>query len=255
MLEHARNLKGFSLKATDGDIGSVKDFLFDDRFWAIRYLVADTGNWLTGKTVLLSPYALHAVDQEARAIVTILTRTQIEDSPPLTHDTPVSRQYEEKYHGYYGWPAYFDGPSMWGNNPYFTRDPKAWAAPTVNAKSWNPHLRSMRAVDGYHIQARDGETGHVEDFIIDTETWAVRYLVVATQNWWPGKRILLSPHWISRVRWEDSKVFVRESRERIKAAPEFTEGMLLTREYEAGLYRHYDTAGYWVDDTAITTKG
>jgi hypothetical protein len=255
MLEHARNLKGFGLKATDGEIGSVKDFLFDDRFWAIRYLVADTGNWLTGTTVLLSPYALHAVDKEARAIVTILSRHQIEGSPSLEHDLPVSRQFEQKYNGYYGWPAYYDGPYMWGNNPYFNSDRKDWASPAVNATSWNPHLRSMQEVDGYHLQARDGEIGHVEDFIIDTDTWAVRYLVVDTQNWWPGKRILLSPHWIERVRWEDSKVFVRESRERIKAAPEFTEGMLLTREYEAGLHRHYDTAGYWADETAITTKG
>jgi sporulation protein YlmC with PRC-barrel domain len=115
-------------------------------------------------------------------------------------------------------------------------------------KAWDPHLRSTHDVSGYHIQAADGEIGHVEDFIIDDETWAIRYLVVDTRNWWPGNKVLISPKWIERVSWNESKVFVNLTREKIKHSPEYTEESLPTRDYETKLHRHYDRQGYWVDD-------
>ena len=109
-------------------------------------------------------------------------------------------------------------------------------------------MRSTHQVTDYHIQASDGEIGHVEDFIIDDETWAIRYLIVDTRNWWPGKKVLLSPQWIESVSWEEGKVYVDLLRETIRQSPEYTEGSLLTREYETGLHRHYNSHGYWIDE-------
>ena len=139
---------------------------------------------------------------------------------------------------------------MWGYYPYIVRDREKWRESAQGEKTWDPHLRSTHAVSGYHIQAMDGEIGHVEDFIIDDETWAIRYLIIDTQNWWPGKKVLVSPQWIERVSWGESKVFVNLSRETIKQSPEYTEESLLTRDYESGLHQHYNRKGYWVDERA-----
>jgi uncharacterized protein YrrD len=248
MLIKAKTLKGYKLESRDGEIGKVKEFYFDDRHWAIRYLVADTGDWLTGRQVLISPYALRAVIKEEQRLAVDLTKKQIENSPSLDSDKPVSRQFEDAYYGYYEWPGYWNGPYMWGSYPYIVRDREKWNEPTKAEKAWDPHLRSTHDVSGRHIQAADGEIGHVVDFIIDDETWAIRYLIIDTQNWWPGKKVLVSPQWIERVSWSESKVFVNLSRETIKKSPEYTDDSLLTRDYEMGLHRHYDRPGYWVDE-------
>ncbi len=248
MLNKANTLKGYTLSSLDGEIGKVKEFYFDDQHWTIRYLVADTGNWLTGRQVLISPYALAAVKRAEQQIAIALSKKQIEDSPSLNSDKPVSRQFEEAYYGYFGWPMYWGGPLMWGNYPYIVRGREQIKESAREKKAWDPHLRSTHDVCGHHIQAADGEIGHVEDFIIDDETWAIRYLVVDTRNWWPGKRVLVSPQWIERVSWSESKVFVNLSLETIKQSPEYMEESQLTRDYEAGLHRHYSLQGYWVDE-------
>lgn len=250
MLIKAKTLKGYKLDSLDGEIGKVKEFYFDDQHWAIRYLVADTGTWLTGRQVLISPYALLAVNKEEQRIAIDLTKKQIEDSPSLNSDKPVSRQFEEAYYGHYGWPMYWRGLYVWGSSPYIVRDREKWEKSTQDEKGWDPHLRSTHDVSGHHIQATDGEIGHVEDFIIDDETWAIRYLIIDTQNWWPGKKVLVSPKWIEHVSRSESKVFVNLSRETIKQSPEYTEESLLTRDYETGLHRHYNRQGYWVDEPA-----
>jgi hypothetical protein len=236
------------LDSLDGEIGGVKEFYFDDRHWTIRYLVADTGTWLPARQVLISPYALVAINADKRQIEVDLTKKQIEDSPSLDTDKPVSRQFEENYYGYYGWPVYWAGPFSWGYERQVVRDREKWGAASKGQKAWNSHLRSTQAVSGYHIQAADGEIGHVEDFIIDDETWTIRYLRINTLNWWPGKKVLISPLWIQRVSWAESKVFVNLSREAIKKSPEYTEDFLLTRDYETALHQHYSRRGYWLDE-------
>ncbi|MBA3028630.1 MAG: PRC-barrel domain containing protein [Desulfobacteraceae bacterium] len=251
MLSKAKTIQGYKLASLDGEIGKVKEFYFDDQYWAIRYLVADTGNWLTGRQVLISPYAVVSVNKEDQLLAVDLTKKQIEDSPSLNSDKPVSRQFEEAYYGYYGWPGYWGGSSMWGVYPYIVRDREKWIESNrAEQASWDPHLRSTHDVSGHHIQAADGEIGHVEDFIFDDETWAIRYLIVDTRNWWPGKKVLISPQWIERVSWSESKVFINLSRETIKQSPEYTEESLLTRDYETGLHGHYHLQGYWVDESA-----
>ncbi|HUD49207.1 MAG TPA: PRC-barrel domain-containing protein [Candidatus Baltobacteraceae bacterium] len=250
MLYTTKTVKGYDLDSLDGDIGQVKEFYFDDRYWTIRYLVADTGNWLTGRQVLISPYALGNVDKEGQLIAVDLTRKQIKDSPSLDSDKPVSRQFEEAYYGYHGWPTYWGGVNMWGSYPYVVREPEKWRESNQGGKAWNANLRSTSAVSGHHIQALDGEVGHVADFVFDDEAWAIRYLVVDTHNWWPGKKVLVSPQWIENVSWDERKVFVNLSREAIKGSPEYAEESLLTREYETRLHRHYNRREYWIDELA-----
>jgi len=245
MLYKAKTLKGYTLDGLDGEIGKVKEFYFDDQHWTVRYLVADTGNWLTGRQVLISPYAMNTANKKKLKIAIDLTKKQIEGSPSLNVDRPVSRQFEETYYEYYGWPLYWNGPCMWGTYPDIVRDREKRREAIMHEKAWDPHLRSTHDVSGHHIQASDGEIGHVDDFIIDDETWAIRYLIIDTKNWWPGKKVLVSPQWIERVSWSESKVFVNLLRETIKQSPEYTEESLLTRDYETGLHRHYNRQGYW----------
>ena len=247
MLYRAKTLAGYKLKAKDGEVGKAKEFYFDDNYWAIRYLVANTGNWLTGRQVLLSPYLLVAIDDDDENIVVSLNEKQIEDSPSLESDKPVSRQFERAYLDYYTLPEYWGGRYMWGAWPYLMREEQTLEVNKKEDESWDPHLRSTKDVSGHHIQAQDGEIGHVEDFIIDDETWAIRYLVIDTKNWWGGKKVLISPQWIDRISWDDSKVFVNLSKERIKQSPEYSDDLLITRAYEDQLHKHYDQRGYWVE--------
>ena len=247
MLIKAKMIQGYGLESLNGEIGKAKEFYFDDLHWAIRYLVADTGTWLSGRQVLISPYSLVAVNVKEKHIEINLTKKQIEDSPSLNSDKPVSRQFEESYYGYYGMPMYWGGPYMWGTYPYIERDRDKWREYTPGKKTWDPHLRSTNDVRGHNIQAADGEIGHVEDFIIDDETWAIRYLIIDTRNWWPGKKVIISTKWIEKVSWIESKVFVDVSRETIRQSPEYTEESLLTREYETMLHRHYNRQKYWGD--------
>jgi uncharacterized protein YrrD len=245
MLYNVKILQGFKLHCLDGEIGKVEEFYFDDKHWAIRYLVANTGNWLTGRQVLISPYALKVVDKEEHTISVKLTKKKIKESPSLESDKPVSRQFEMSYYGYFGWPEYWGGDYIWGNYPYIFHDPEEWKKNAREKKAWDHNLRSTREVSGYHIQATDGEIGHVADFIIDDETWVIHYLIIDTHNWLPGKKVLISPKWINRFSWEESKAFINLPRETIKKAPEYIDGELLSRDYEAELYSHHKRKGYW----------
>jgi sporulation protein YlmC with PRC-barrel domain len=245
MLNNASTINGYKLHCIDGVIGEVKDLYFDDRHWTIRYLVVDTGNWLTGRKVLISPYALGDLNKEEKQIAVSLTKKQIEESPSLTSDKPVSKQFEASYYLYYGWPMYWDGPHPWGFSPDIMREQEKKRKSTHGEKAWDPYLRSTQDVKGHTIQASDGEIGTVDDFIVDDHTWAIRYLIVDTGIWLPGKKVLVSPQWIERVSWEELTVFVNLSRETIKQSPEYTETAPLSRDYETGLYRHYDRQGYW----------
>jgi uncharacterized protein YrrD len=255
MLIKIKTLVGYKLDGLDGEIGKVKEFYFDDRHWTIRYLVANTGNWLTGRQVLISPYALVVVNKEEQNITIDLTKEQIEKSPPLDSDKPVSLQFEQSYYGFYEYPTYWGGPYNWGAYPYFIHDREArereqGRESIKHQKAWDHHLRSTHAVKGYYIHATNGEIGHVEDFVIDDETWAIRYLIINTSNWWAGKKVLVSPHWIRNVSWDEKTVFINVSCETVKQSPEYKEESLLTREYEIGLHGHYNRKGYWVDEEA-----
>jgi uncharacterized protein YrrD len=249
MLDKIKTLNHYKLDSLDGEIGKAQDFYFDDRHWTIRYLVVKTEGWLTGKPVLISPYALVGILKMDKKINIHLTKKQIEDSPSWNSDKPVSRQFEENYYTYYKLPMYWTGPYMWGYSPSLIQVPEEkWKEATHSKKVWDSHLRSTNEVLGYSIQAINGEIGHIEDFIIDDETWAIRYLLINTAGWWPGKKVLVSPQWIDHVSWNESKIFVKLPQEAIKQSPEYSETFLISRDYEAKLHQHYNHQGYWVDE-------
>ena len=97
----------------------------------------------------------------------------------------------------------------------------------------------------YHIEATDGDIGHVQNLLVDEETWAIRYMVVDTNNWWLGHEVLVAPQWIRGVRWADKMVSVALSQQAVKGAPLYDAAVPLSRAWEGDLYRHHGRAGYW----------
>ena len=253
MLKNASDLTGFEIRAKDGPLGTVDQLYFDDETWAIRYLTVETGGWLGGRQVLISPYSILETDFEGKRVDVALTKKQVENSPGIDTHLPVSRQHEAEFLGYYGYPYYWGGPYLWGPAFY----PVGLEAPAVSMEavadrvrreSADSHLRSTKAVTGYYIEAADGEIGHVNGFVVDDEAWVIRYLEVATRNWWPGNKVLVSPAWVERVSWMDSKVYVGLTRDAIKTAPEYAETTPITREYENRLHLHYGRPPYWLHE-------
>jgi hypothetical protein len=256
MLQNAKDLQGLTIRAKDGELGSVEQFYFDDDTWAIRYLVVNTGGWLGGRPVLISPISvIGQPDWQSKRLDVSLTKKQVENSPDIDTRQPVSRQHEIEYLGYYGYPFYWGGSDLWGPASYPAGLAVLAAAPgetitkaRAGKKMTDSHLRSSQEVTGYLIGASDGEIGHLDGFVVDDEAWAIRYIEVATQNWWPGKKVLVSPRWIVRVSWADSKVYVGLSREAIKDAPGYVESAPITRGYENQLYAHYGRPPYWLTE-------
>ena len=269
MLRTLEDFKQCAIAASDGDIGHVKDLYFDDHAWVIRYLIVDTGTWLSGREVLISPISIKKPDWAAHRIPAAITRDQVENSPSIDSDKPVSRQHELQYLGYYGYSNYWGGPGMWGEGmfplamyPGYIDPPggraerEAWLeeyqqAERARHRADDPNLRSCEAVSGYHLEANDGEVGHVEGFLVDDETWAIRYIVVNTSNWWLGHKVLIAPTWIKDVRWSDRTVSVDLSRTVVQASPVYDPEAMLDRQRETGLYAHYRRAPYWKAGAAI----
>lgn len=207
MLHSIQQRYGEKLRATDGEIGSVRDFYFDDKNWTVRYLVADTGRWLTGRLVLISPHALGHLYPHGKVLLVNLTREQIEKSPSIDEHKPVSRQHEEEYHRHYGYPYYADAMPLWGlaGYPVVVPPPRPTVAQQQGVDS---HLRSARVVKGYNLEASDGALGEIVDFLIDGRTWVLREIVVESGHWYSGKEIRIPTGKISRISYTESTVYV-----------------------------------------------
>jgi len=250
MLQTITHLKGFSIRATDGELGTAVQLYFDDQSWTVRYLTVDTGGWLGGRRVLLSFYSIIGVHWAERRVDVSLTREQVKNSPDIDTHKPVSRQHEAEYLGAFGYPNY------WAFYPgEYIPLAVAPAVPVKAAESKDSHLRSTSGVSGYDIQAIDGEIGHVIGFVVDDVTWAIRYIEIGTRNWWPGKKVLLAPAWIQRISWMSSKFYVSLSREAIQTAPAYVDGTPVTREYEQMLFQHYERVPYWASVSAGVEVG
>jgi hypothetical protein len=251
------DLKGYTIGATDGEIGQVSDFFFDDLRWAIRYLVVETGTWLLSRKVLISPFSLLPADWEHNRLPVRISREAVKNSPDIDTNQPVSRQHESQYADYYGYPYYWGGDGLWGEGLYDpvlvppfdpATDPQArqlLQAERMRHQTDDPHLRSCQAVIGYHIEASDGDIGHVKGMLVDEDNWAIRYLVVDTSNWWLGHQVLIPPYWVSDIRWSDSCVSVNLTRKSIQDSPRFDSSTQLSREQEMALYQHYERPNYW----------
>ena len=228
-----QSMIGYRIQATDGDLGKVNDFFFDDETWTIRYMVAETGSWLLERKVLVSLFALGKPQWESKAFLVNLTTAQIRNSPDIDTKRPVNRQHEIQLHEYYQWPYYWPGVSggTFGITPQPLFDTPLLQEPSVSDRHDNPHLRSIRQVVDYHIHATDGEIGHVEDFIVDDKNWALHHLVVDIGNWLPGRKVLISPKKIKSVNWADSSVYLNISRESVKNSPEFEPSRVIHRDF------------------------
>lgn len=255
MLRSLRDLERYSVSATDGDIGHVRDFLIDDEQWTVSNLVVDTGDWLSRRKVLISPISFRATDWATCRFHLALTMEKIRHSPSVDLDQPVSRQHELDHYGYYGYPYYWGYPGGWGlGAPAQFMAAGGWnerPAESSDEPNGDKHLRSINHLRGYHIQGKDDAIGHVEDFIVDEKTWAIRYLVIDTSNWWLGKKVIVAPHWASRVSWEERTVYLDLTQSEIKNSPEWDAASAVNREYETRLYDYYGRPAYWgVQDDA-----
>jgi hypothetical protein len=249
MLRGANHTTGFRIRAVDGEIGKAADWYFDDRTWAVRYLVVDTGNWLPGQLVLLAPAAVAAIDDDKKAVEVGLTREQIEGSPPAQTDQPVSRQYEMELQRHYGWPAYWAPAGGLGGpapvdalGPALVPSDTAGLEPadTAGESRGDPHLRSAAEVSGYSIDATDGSIGDVQDLIVDDEDWRISYVLVDTKPWWPGGHVLVDTGKVRSVSWTDRAVFVNLTREQVRhSPPPYDESHPMNRELQRKLYESH----------------
>lgn len=229
MLRSLKEISGYRVESLDGAIGSIKDFYFDDLHWRIRYFVVDTGNWLPGRKVLVNPRVVKEPHFTSQSVQVAMPKQRIENSPSIDFDQSVSRETEVELAKYYGWPHY-----------WAPRDAKD--VPVEGEQN----LRSASEVFGYKIDAKDGNIGHVEDLIAETETQQIHYVVVDTRNWLPGgKKVLLDRDWIERISWTDRACEVDLLRQTIENGPEYNPTHPVNREIEARFYDYYGRPKYW----------
>ncbi len=247
MLWDASAINGYAIEASDGRLGIVSDLLFEDVGWLIRWLVVDTGNWLPGRKVLLPLSALGQPDWALRHFPVKLTMQQVQESPDVDTDQPVSRQIETHVYDYYGWDPYWGGSNFSMNAMATPFVAPLWSTPRdpgsadTQPKEGNPHLRSIKAVTGYHIHATDGEIGHVEDFIVDDADWRIRYITVDTRNWWPGERVLISPRSVREIDWARKLMHLDIDRQKVKDSPLIQSTMTADRAYAERHQAYYDS--------------
>ncbi len=267
MLRSVNELNDYAIRASDGDIGHVRDFFFDDKAWVIRYLVVETGSWLLSRKVLISPISVGRANWAEKILPVSISKEKVRTSPDIDTEQPVSRQHEMQYLAYYGYPYYWGGGGLWGMNdtPSLMMPGTGAMESTILAsgreedralerareqrqRDQDPHLRSACAVMRYRVHASDGDIGHVDGFLVDEESWALRYLVVNTSNWWMGHKVVISPQWIHAVNWLESSVSIDLRRDAIRDAPPYETAEALDRQREIQTHTHYGRAGYWSDD-------
>jgi hypothetical protein len=255
MIRNASVINGYTIAASDGQLGFVSDFLFDDATWSIRWLVVDTGNWLFGRKVLLPPAVLGRLDPKEHVFSVRLTMLQVKDSPDIDTERPVSRQMETNIYDYYGWDPYWSvGAGMGGYgymggygslagvgvlaSPMGFRGREQQIA-EIQRTHDDLHLRSIKAVTGYHVHGTDGEIGHVEDFLLEDADWSIHYLVIDTKNWWPGKKVLISPRSAREIDWRHKLVNLSVNRQRVKDSPQYDSTTIVDRGFEERFHQHY----------------
>lgn len=263
MLFAVSGLIGCAVQASDGEAGAVKDFLFDDQTWKIRWMTVDAGRWLPGQRVFIHPSAIAPLTLPPKPALPMmspgdtleltvnLTRSQIEAGPHSHVDIPVTRDMEALLYDHYGWDPYWGGASFFG--PLLS--PNAQSALVADAErraaeAESPpldgadHLHSAAEFKGYGVHALDGDIGHVENLLADDANWDIRYLVVATRNWLPGRIVQLSPYAVKDIDWYGEHVNMNVTRDQVRSAPPWDPAAMADEVTEADLHRHFGWPGY-----------
>lgn len=258
MLRSLKDLDRFVLVAHDGEIGRCKDFLFDDRQWIVRYMVADTGRWIPDRKVVISPESFGEPNWVDHRFPVDLTKEQIEHAPPLTEHEPVARQQEAELRSHFGLAPYWPSTSIWGPSLRHhavehdgrggTDGARAVDGVPESESTDDPDLRSLHEVVGYRVHATDDDMGHVQDLIVDDQYWAVRYLVVDTRAWLAGRKVLISPRWLHHFDAKAREARIDLTPSQIEASPEYEPTQTIHRAFEADLHEGYGREGYWNDD-------
>ncbi|MCS6302695.1 MAG: PRC-barrel domain containing protein [Nitrospira sp.] len=239
-----RDIAALTLSAIDGRMGSISELYFDDQNWTVRYLIVNTGGWLSARNVLIAPIAVAGIDDADASMRINLRKEQIEQAPPIEKAKPISRQYEEAYYEHFRWAPYWQaGTTVLGTPiPYPDPPPMNVDEPVFFESPEKSHLRSSAEVTGYGVHAQDGEIGHIEDLVIDDEDWNVGYVEVDTRNWLPGKKVLVQTGRIKQIDWYSRSVTMSLTRHAIQSAPAYEPSMLITPDYEIQLFKHYGKA-------------
>ncbi len=244
MLRSLSEIIGYLVYSGQSRIGKCKDVIFDDQKWTTRYIDVDTGTWLPGRRVLLSPLSLQEPNHVNQIIKTSLMAKEIEEAPNLEDDAPVSKYWEDKYYSHFGWPPYYKGGALWGptNTP---RDLLIQLKEENSPEDNQRFLRSIREVNGYKLSCKEDEFGQVSDFIVDSQNWAIRYIVVETHRWIPGEKVLISPDWVENIDWPNRQMDFNLTKREIVNSPKFNSREPINKVYELQLYDYYGRPKYW----------
>ena len=252
MLRSLKSLIGYRMHATDGEIGHVDDFYFDDRKWSVRHVAVDIGPWRYRRQILLSPNNAVEDDPMDRVLGVPLTRRQVEESPGIDTDPPISRQEEKIFHGSYPWPPFMGAGGIFSIDPFMPEwyvqslnDPPPAPLEAIGQANGDRHLQSGREIIGYHVEATDGPIGHVEDLVLDDAQWRIRYLVVHTHEWIPGTKVLVSPRLVDELSWPAAKVYLHVPRSRIQHSKKFDPSAPASRERKEVEFDYYGRPKHW----------
>lgn len=249
MLFRTEFLRGLEAHALDGEVGQIVHVYFDDREWTVRYFIVNTGGWLARHQSLISPTAVVRLDWAEGVLALNLTREQVRSSPPAEASLPVSRQIELELHEHYGWKPY------WGmSRAYYplvaavesqdlSRDRVRPTRPLLD-QEFDHRLRSAHTVRGYHIAAQDSGRGHVDDFLINDDDWSIHYLVVATRNWLPGRRVVVPTEAVAGISAMEKRVWLEFGEDELLSRPELREAGPISPDEEATFRRPGSTERY-----------
>ncbi|MBD3379802.1 MAG: PRC-barrel domain containing protein [Candidatus Omnitrophica bacterium] len=250
MLRSIREIQGYRINASDGEIGKAADFFFEENEWSVRYLVVKTGNWLFGKEVLVSPSAFGEKAEPEKGVFPVdISREKVRESPEVDAHKPVSREEELEMMKHYSWPVYWNYEAARGTAAGMPPVMVKEIEEAIRKGEFSPRendLRSAKEVTGYALEAEDGRIGHVTDLIVDDTSWRIRYMVVDTNDWLPGGKVLVGVDWADSIDWAESRVKVaRLTREQVKACPEYDPSRPVNRDYEEKLHDHFGRPKYW----------
>jgi len=249
MLHSYNDLSGYAIRAADGQKGRVDDIYFDDSNWQIRYLVVKSGFLLTGRQGLISNELMGHPDTGTQELPVALSKEEVADAAPAEAEEPVSKQARPGVAADVpAWPSFLVGTG-YPYSPNLAMDQLGMEHPAPlepsTFRQGDPHLRSMAEVKGYAAGATDGDMGSVLDFLIDPDGWHVRYFVIDTGNWLPGRRVVATTRWISRVDWADQKIHLDVDGQTVKDAPRFKDLDHHKRSDAQEAIERHGNVGFW----------